>query len=864
MPRFVYRGDQRKEISFPIGGIGAGCIGLDGTGRFRDWEIFNRPNKCSVNGFSHFAIKAERAGRVLDARVLNADLPPSYMGTPSTATGQEYANYGFGPSRYLLSGVPHFKDSEFIGRFPFAQVNFLDDSFPGRAALGAFNPFIPLDAENSSLPAGFYRVEIQNTQDEAIEYTVALSLNNPMRGERIHRVRRDGEGVYMVLTNDNADTQDVEYGALCMGVPQGERVSFQQYWFRGGWYDNLEIFWHDFTAPGSFKNRVYESGAPSGGVQEDLATLAVSACLKPGETRSFRFVIAWSYPNCENYWKSFPEGQKVGGWKNYYATRFADAADCARYALKNWDALQARTEAFAEALYHSSLPDEALEALGANLSVLKSPTVLRLEDGSFYGWEGCHSHAGCCEGCCTHVWNYAFALPFLFPNLERSMRENDFRYNQRPDGGMAFRLQLPLGSDRWGFRSCVDGEMGGVIKSFREWKISGDTAWLRKWWPSIKKSLEFAWSKDNPDRWDPNQIGVITGRQHHTLDMELFGPNAWLTGFYLAALKAAAEMARAVGEEDAARGYEAIYEKGRAFVGEKLFNGEYFYQRIDLNDSKMLEAFSSPEDDVRKTYWNEEAGEIKYQIAEGCGIDQVLGQWMADLCGLGDVLDRAQVESALRAIYRHNYKPSLRMHFNPCRIYGLNDEGGAVICEWPEGVHKPVVPIPYAEECMHGFEYQVASHMIGRGLVKEGMDIVKSIRARYDGAKRNPWNEFECGSNYARSMASFGLLLSYSGFAYDMTRGEMGFRPVSGAERQRYFWSLDCAWGEFEMDGQGARLKVIEGELPIKRWVLPCAGTVRQLKCGETLLNFRREGDVLAFEGEPLRAGMILEANRGE
>lgn len=107
---------------------------------------------------------------------------------------------------------------------------------------------------------------------------------------------------------------------------------------------------------------------------------------------------------------------------------------------------------------------------------------------------------------------------------------------------------------------------------------------------------------------------------------------------------------------------------------------------IDIDDPGILERFADPADDARKTYWNEEAGEIKYQIAGGCGIDQVLGQWMSDLCGLGDVLDRGQVDSALGAIYRHNYKPSLRKHFNPCRIYGLNGEAGAVICEWPEGV----------------------------------------------------------------------------------------------------------------------------------------------------------------------------------
>ena len=100
--------------------------------------------------------------------------------------------------------------------------------------------------------------------------------------------------------------------------------------------------------------------------------------------------------------------------------------------------------------------------MGADIAVLKSPTCLRLENGEFYAFEGCGMNAGSCEGSCTHVWNYAFAMPFLFPKLERSVRELDYTYNQNDNGGMAFRLQLPLGRARWGFRPCVDGLMGGA------------------------------------------------------------------------------------------------------------------------------------------------------------------------------------------------------------------------------------------------------------------------------------------------------------------------------------------------------------------------------------------------------------------
>ena len=863
----IYQGESLREISFPLGGIGAGCVGLDGYGRLIDWEIFNRPNKRSVNGYSHFAVKAERDGELLDARVLNMDAGPGYMGEGylDAMGGRAHperawrSNYGFGPQRELLGGMPHFKGGSFEGRFPFARVRFEDDSFPGDVSLSAFNPFIPLDDKNSSLPAAFFTVTLGNTRAEPIEYTAALSLSNPQTGLHANEpFARDGAAG--VCLADDTPAGDPLAGELVMAVDAGEKPDCQPYWFRGSWFDDLSLFWQDFTAPGPIRPRVYEADESWRG-RRDTATLTVRARLMPGERRDFRFVVAWYYPNCVNYWRPVRDDESCArSWKNYYAGQFDSARAVAAYALKNWDGLEARTRRFADALYASDLPEAALEAVGADIAVLKSPTCLRLENGEFYAFEGCGMNGGSCEGSCTHVWNYAFALPFLFPKLERSMRELDYTYNQGDDGGMAFRLQLPLGRARSTFRPCVDGLMGGVIKFYREWKISGDDAWLKTWWPKVKKSLAYAWSPENPDRWDPDKTGVITGRQHHTLDMELFGPNAWLEGFYLAALRAAHEIAGYLGEEEDAALYGRLYEQGRAFTERELFNGEYFIQKIDLTDKSLLEPFSGTAltgGNTMDTYWNAEAGEIKYQIQNGCGIDQALACWMSEMSGLGEILDRGKVDSALSAVYRHNFKPELRAHVNPCRVYGLNDEAGTVICAWPEGVKKPVVPVPYAEETMHGFEYQAASHLIAHGFEEEGLRMVKAVRDRYDGRRRNPWNEMECGSNYARSMASWALLLIYSGLVYDLPRGRLGFRPLKGAGR--FFWSVEGAWGEADVAENGLTLAVTEGGITLRRLALNGAWQAADVRLNDAAVGFTAEdGDVVFDAPVILRAGDTL------
>lgn len=254
--------------------------------------------------------------------------------------------------------------------------------------------------------------------------------------------------------------------------------------------------------------------------------------------------------------------------------------------------------------------------------------------------------------------------------------------------------------------------------------------------------------------------------------------------------------------------------------------------------------------------------EIKYQIGEGSAIDQVLGQWHANLYGLGEIYKPGHVRSALETIYKHNYKRSFRDFFNPCRLYSLNDEGGVVICDWPEGTQKPVVPAPYCEETMYGFEYQVATHMIQEGMVSQGLEIVERIRSRFDGEKRNPWNEFECGNNYARSMASYALLNALSGFSFDMAARRIGFRPpieacaLAGKEF-RCFWSLDGGWGTYAQGLEEASVQLQAGQLPLQE--LRLDKRIFELAAG--VLPVNQPGSAVPYPGV---RSLVLECRRAD
>ena len=584
---FDYDGERTTEISFPLGGIGTGSIGLSGGGRLVDWEILNRPNKGSTNGLSHFAVKAEAAGTVLDARLLHGPYRGNRTGDFPADTSR---NFGFGARRDALAGMPHFATNTFRGTFPLARLAFADDHFPGQVELLALNPFIPLNDRDSSMPAAMFEISFTNTSTVDIDYSAVGVLGHALApSTRAARFTRKSMSGVSIVTDETTPSSP-DHVELVLAT-DAEQTSSQVHLYRGHWFDSLEVYWHDLNRPGPFTPRDYRSSDPMGGMgrNRDGTLLAAQVRVAPGETRTVRLVLAWYAPVFRKYWASplwhFRQVSAASGeWPNWYASQWDSGADVAREVLTRWDELRQATQEYSDALYSSTLPSAVLDAVGANTSIIKSPTVLRLTDGTFYGWEGCHPNAGSCEGSCTHVWNYQQVVPFLFPALERGMREADYRYNLNPSGGMSFRLSLPLGTRYATERPCADGQFGNVLKVYRDWKLSGDTEWLGKLWPMVRRSIEYAWSEENPDRWDPDQTGVLWGRQHHTLDMELFGPNAWLTGFYLGALKAGAELATAVDDDDAAARYSAIYERGRAWVDENLFNGEYFIQANDLAD----------------------------------------------------------------------------------------------------------------------------------------------------------------------------------------------------------------------------------------------------------------------------------------
>lgn len=843
-----YSKENTQAISFPLGGIGAGSIGLAGNGELADWEIFNHAGKGLHNALSHFAVRAEEKGKVRDFRILHGDRPAPYMGRANDWQTNRFHEFGWGPNPDTFCGWPHFREHSFTGEYPFAEIRFGGETFPGNVTLYGWSVMIPGNSLDSSLPAAFFEIEVENTSENPLDYALIGVLSNPWPG------MNELSGTRLTCFSPDR-VNDLTLSVL----DEPANVSGQQSFFRGHWCERVETYYNDMMKPGRFKNRVFDTAPGSiwGGPEPtpDTGLLASHVRLEPGEKVRRVFIITWNIPFCQADWdadaaKLAAENNIPEQWKNFYATRWADSRISGAYAAEHYRELYENTRKFHDALYQTALPEEVLESITASMSVLKSPVCLRLEDGTFYGWEGVASRSGSCPGSCTHVWNYTQVLPFLFPDLERSMREAQFKYNVLPNGRAGFRIKLPLGipADPETM-PCADGLFGDVMKTFRDWKITGDDPWIRTWYPTLKKMIRFAWDPENPFRWDPEKTGLLSGRQHHTLDVELFGVHAWLTGHYLGALLACAQIAEHLGDRDFAAECRAVYEKGFRRLPEETFNGEYFVQKLDLKDRSVPERFG-----VTGYYWHEEAQEIKYQIGTGCPIDTPLAQWYCNLYGIGKVFPDRENRAVLQSIFRRNFKESMRDVTNTWRVYCLNDEAGVQICTWDPPESRPVIPLSYNSEMMTGFEWAFACHLIAEKMIGEGMKIIHALRDRYDGHKRNPWNEIECGSNYARSMASFGLLMAFSGFKFDRGAQMLGFNFKLPQERQNTFWCLGDVWGNYAEDGRTGLLTVEQGAFTLRRLLLP--GTVTKIRRNGAEVPFRQ----LPEGGAELAAPVVISA----
>lgn len=815
-----YTGEHLNRIAFPIGGMGAGMFCLEGTGAISHMSIRNKPEIFNEPGiFAAISIKGLPNG----TKILEGPVPDWKK------FGLRDAGNGSGGS---TAGLPRFEKAGFEARFPFATIDLSDAEIPLRAQLKGWSPFIPTDENNSSLPVGAIEYKFVNKTAASIEAVFSFNSKNFLS---VDKGKNSIDEIPNGFILSEKGTTEKPFLKSDFAVFTDDNAAVIDHcWFRGGWWDPLTMAWNTVSKSETKNNPPVESGAPG-------ATLFVPFRLGPGQEKTIKLMMAWYVPesdlsvgtvgppkeNCDpasgccaspdvlkldKYDKNF-DGPFYKPW---YSSVFKNIKEVVASWLHQYKELHDKSILFKEAFYASTLPPELLEAVASNLCILKSPTVLRQYDGRLWSWEGCADDSGCCHGSCTHVWNYAQAIPHLFPALERSLRHTEFCEDQNAEGHQNFRARMPIKPADHNFHSAADGQLGGIMKVYREWRISGDNEWLRKMYPMVKVSMDYCIRT-----WDPRNNGVIEEPHHNTYDIEFWGADGMHNSFYIGALMAIIAMGTFL-EKDVTH-YETLSEKAKSVTETELFDGEYFIQQIKVTGLTA----PSPAVSAKQSFggeYSKEAIELlekegpKYQYGKGCLSDGVLGSWIASMCGLDDGINKTKVRSHIRAVHKYNLKKNLRDHANPQRpSYAFGNEGGLLLCSWPKG-GKLSLPFVYSDEVWTGIEHQVASHLMLMGDVAKGLEILRVSRDRYNGRTRNPFNEYECGHWYARALSSYGYLQAVTGIRYDAVDKTLFIDSKIGDFTS--FLSTETGFGTVRFYKGKASVNVTYGTIEVNKTVI--------------------------------------------
>ncbi|MEN8662710.1 MAG: GH116 family glycosyl-hydrolase [Lentimonas sp.] len=736
---------------------------------------------------------------------------PGFM-QPDVAKG--LAGQGFAlqvnGKTYLLNSQG-FDEVTFTNQYPMALVDYTDAACPVDVQLEAYTPFIPLNRDESSYPVTVMRYTVTNSSSTDQEVGIAGWINNPWAGKgAITSAYRHLKAIATVECSGAGK----DGNGIALGIFGSETPDFVD--VNKATLDAEDVFIED--------NRATKGKSGS-------ASIGRKFTLKAGESKTVSFSVSWRLPVVK-YGTGF--GKKTSPGRYHYATQWPSAAEASAQVASRETALYGTTKQWVDTWYDSSLPYWFLERTFIPINCMQTQTVQRvIPQGTKEDIYNMEEGVRCCPGNCTHVWNYAQGLARIFPEIERECRdriEYGLGYTQS-NGEISFRYNVRGKRDR---NDALDGTCGTIIRVLRESQMTTDYRFLASIWDRVKRSIDGV-----IEHWDPDEDGILAGAQHNTLDEPWHGKVHWLINVYHAALKASATMARQMKQPSVAQRYERIIAKGAPLMVKQLWNEDFgYFVHIPPQDETQMHGSTN-----------------------GCHIDQVLGDsWLYEV-GLDPILPRDKTRKALQSLWKYNFTPDVgafRKIMTNGRYYAAAGDAGLVMTSFPNGKVEPKSGdknyAGYLNECMTGFEWQVAAHMLREGMVEEPMAIGKAIYDRYSADKRNPYNEVECSDHYSRAMASYGAYLAACGYIYDGPQGKLAFGPRLMPEDFRAAFTTAEGWGSFSQkvsDGQQSeKIELHYGQLALKELAfVQVAGT-------------RASGAVVTIDGNTVDSEFSLQAGR--
>lgn len=784
--KYLKSKNELQYIGMPVGGINTGTMYLGGDGRMWLWDIFNQ-NQNGIDPKEIDWATDLHVGRKVRSQDGSAYVAPAKDIRPVDQGFAFKISYQ-GSTVIKRMIASDWDDIVFEATYPMARITYVDKQLPVQIVAEVFSPFIALDELNSGLPATIYSFSIKNksTASVIVQITGWVENKTSIRSagkdeERINKTQIIGnkaEVFCYIESKSNPDkiTAQPDYGSISLATFTKGSMAMATV--------NSELNEDLFTA-----SPVHEATASAD--NKLVGAVSTYITILSGQIKKTNFIIAWHFANLSL--GAIPDEGR------FYNTLFSNASEVTAYIQKNFTKLYRESRLWKETFYDSTLPHWFLERTFLNIGCLATTTSHRLESGRYYAWEG----VGCCAGTCTHVWQYAQAAGRIFPHMEKDIRERvDLGLSLQKDGSMWYRCEahkIP----------AVDGQAGTILRFYREHQMCTDNNFLKRNWKKIKSTIQYLM------KLDKNGDGMEDTPLMNTLDAEWDGEIAWIVSLCIAAVKAGELMAIEMKDDVFAKVCHNYVVSGKKNMEEKLFNGEYFIHRPDAEKGrKNLGSYNT------------------------CHIDQVYGQSWAFQVGMDRILDKEKTVSALKSLWKYNFTPDVGPYLKDktkWRPYALPGEGGLIMNTNPKNEANAYGEnvswqIGYFNECMTGFEHQVAAHMMAEGMTDESLVITRMIHDRYHAAKRNPFNEIECSDHYARAMASYGTFITTCGFEYHGPKGYMRFAPQIGADNFKAPFTAAEGWGTYLQKKTRQQLRaeiwIKYGRLIIKKFSTEVANNV--------------------------------------
>ncbi|TKG95579.1 hypothetical protein EYV94_09070 [Puteibacter caeruleilacunae] len=767
-----YSGDSLDAIQFPVGGIGTGCIQFDGKAVPRYWQIFNNMTHDFIPN-SFFACRVAN-GKNVRVRALQTE---------------------------GVAGLDPMAKVRVRGEFPFLTYHFSNDLKIG-VEMTVFNPFVPTNMKKSGIPAVFYRFKLTNNTANDVEVDLLGVQQNAVGFTQVEKVTKGDsfaerfqmcldrklvqgneckyyggnineinslKGATVLSMIGNRDQQDEHFGQMALiAMDANSKVNgvatldvdeaIQQFAKKG-------------QVKGKSKSAVSESGETwTGAINSNLS-------LKAGESKEIQMALVWYFPNGLNgghmpNWDAWGKG-KWQGEGNYYANHWKNINELCEYVVENHAELSDETQKFHDTFYNTNIPYWLANRLSSQLVIMQSRTIFHDKKGYVGLWEGAGAGDGSCAGNCNHVWHYAQAHARLFPEMGRKIREQSYFY-LKDDGQIPYR-QPAAGP-------AFDGQCGDILATYREYLLCEDNGWMKKQYPKVKKAIGYL-----INTFDKDQDGWLSGHMHTTYDCGMSGNPSFLTSLYLATLEAGAKMAQVCGDTEQQAIWSSIAEQSQKKQDDQLWNGAYYIQQPD-----------------KEHHASDYEG--------GCHSDQLLGQWWADMIGLGSMYPDYRILSAAESVLKYNFKSNLKSHLQQPRKFAKPDEPAFIVTSWPNNDRPGYAP-GYSDEIWPTYEYTIGAQLIKYGRLQDAFAILSSGPKRYDGRLRkgyktnngwgnfgfsgNPFGDDECGQFYSRSLANWAVLLALQGYHYDGPKQLISFNPKWKPENHCSFFSTAKGWGNF-------------------------------------------------------------------